>query len=168
MRKLFLIAVCTIALSGCSYALRSIAYVPVEGSGWGVEDASATYGCGQIALVARPIEADQLMVVGPLVPLVPLWHAQQPLPLELVMSGEDHDGKTSCPIVSLGGNRVEAYQKTEYQRRSSCYYGLGRDLLESDAVTLTFLSSPAGIDCAIPQLRFRLKSGWRYSPTCLL
>lgn len=169
MKRLFLIGVCAIGLSGCSYALRSGVYRPIEGSGWSIEDASATYACGKISLVAKPIEADQLMVVGPLVPLVPLWHTHRPLPLELVMSGEGHDGKTRCPVVSLGGNRIEAYQKTEYQLRSSCYYGIARDLLGSDTVAISFLlSSPAGGRCAIPELRFGLRWGWRYSPTCLL
>ena len=165
MRKLFPIMLCTILVSGCSCAVRQSWYLPVEGGGWDIVDNSATYACGEISLSLVDMRAHQLVILGPLVPVVPIPR-KHPSPLVFRISGSGHDTVVRCPRVSLGGAPLEAYKKVEWEESSYCNYKMGRDFVHNKTVTLSFLSPLMADDCAVPDLPVVLTSAWGYTPFC--
>lgn len=165
MTRLFLIVLCTVAVSGCSCAVRHSWYQPAATAGWYIVDDSATYGCGQISLSLVEMRAHRLVILGPLIPVVP-FPRRHPSPLVFRISGPGHDTVARCPRVSLGGALLEAYEKVEWEESSYCSYRMGRDFVHNKTVTLSFLSPPMADDCAVPDLRVVLTSAWGYTPFC--
>lgn len=142
--------------SGCSTLDRRSLSIVQENDHWKRSGGQASYICSNgTEYSLSDISISNLAIVGPLIPLIPIWRDD---PQILYLSIRQSE---TCPNVEVGGLTFEAYKTETYQNNQYCRYKL--DSLDLSKPVMLQIKNIDRL-CVVPQIKYLPEVEWFYMP----
>ena len=142
-------------LGGCSGAVRLQRFEIEPSAGWQAAKDWQTYQCGQSSMAVRRLRTARLIIVGPIVPLLPMKNED---------SGDFEvwsSGSISCPVIVQQGKVLEA-REGEPGKNACLYDQNNLDITKS--IELRVVSDAE--QCTTNPVQYEKKTDWTYCLMC--